>query len=233
MKQNYKSILLFSGGPDSFIAWHYLHRPPALFINAHQSYAAKELRAVRLLARRNRIELHEDHSFDLSRWEEKNFYIPYRNVFFSMIGSLYAPTVYLVGIKGDRVDDNNPQATKWMSKFYAHFNTHTAVHVTSPFYSMSKSQIVAWYVRRRLPLGDLLATRSCYSKATPGQCGACPSCFRRWVAFENNGIKERYDSPPWEWLGVTGYIRKMKAGAYDRVRTRETLNALKKYRDIG
>ncbi len=230
MSRKDKSILLFSGGLDSFIAWHYLDYPPVLFMNAGQSYAKKELETVEYFLQRNKnMKLEIDNSLNLSGWEEKNYYIPYRNVLFSMVGSLYAPKVYLIGIKGDSVDDNNSIATELMSKFFINFNHNKNIVITSPFYKKSKSQIVRWYLQQKLPIKELLRTRSCYDKNSPGQCGRCASCFRRWVALENNNIKEEYDSPPWEWAEVKSYIRKMKAGLYDRERTEETLRALKKY----
>ncbi|MDO8436052.1 MAG: 7-cyano-7-deazaguanine synthase [bacterium] len=230
MIPKHNSILLFSGGLDSFIAWHYLKYPPALFFNAGQSYIKKEIEAVKFFSRKYRkMKLYIDNSLDLSRWEEGNFYIPYRNIFFVMIASLYAPKVYLVGIKGDRVDDNNPNASRLMSKFLLNFNDNKSVEVTSPFYKMSKSNLVKWYIDNKLPIEDLLKTISCYSKKTINQCGQCNCCFRRWVALENNGIKEEYDSPPWEWEGAKEYIKKMKAGLYDKERTEETFLALKKY----
>lgn len=230
MNRKNKNILLFSGGLDSFIAWHYLNYPPVLFMNAGQSYAKKELETVEYFAQKYKnMKLEINDSLNLSRWEEKNYYIPYRNVLFSMIGSLYAPMIYLVGIKGDSVDDNNPTATKLMSKFFINFNYNKNIIITSPFYQKSKSQIVKWYLKQKFPIQELLRTRSCYDKNSQGQCGKCGSCFRRWVALENNNIKEEYDSPPWEWVEVKIYIKKMKAGLYDKERTEETLYALKKY----
>lgn len=233
MNYKNKKILLFSGGLDSFIAWHYLDHPVTLFINAGQSYVQKESETVKYFSQKyENMKLKVDNSLDLSQWEEKNYYIPYRNVFFSMVGSLYAPRVYLIGIQGDSVDDNNPIATKLMSKFFMNFNYDKKVVITSPFYKKSKSQIVQWYLKKKLPVEDLLRTRSCYDKDSYGQCGKCASCFRRWVALENNDIKEDYDSPPWEWIEVKNYIKKMKLGLYDKKRTEETFNALKKYKKL-
>lgn len=232
-KYKHESILLFSSGLDSFIAWHYLGKPPALFCDARQSYVAKELHAVKLLARRCRMRLYVDRTLDLSSWEQRDYYIPYRNVFFAMVASLYAPSIYLIGIKGDRVDDNNPRATALMGSFLNHFNSNSILKITSPFYRMSKSQTVRWYIRQGLPVRDLLATRSCYDKSTAAQCGRCPSCFRRWVALEHNGIREHYDAPPWLWSGVGTYLRKMKAGSYDPQRTRETMEVLRRFRTIS
>lgn len=227
--KKYKEILLFSGGLDSFIAWHYLGHPPVLFINAKQSYAKKELETVKYFAKKLKMELIIDNSLDLSKWESKNHYIPYRNVFFSMIASLYASKVYLVGIKGDSVDDNNSKITKVMSRFYENFNSNKKIEVTSPFYEMTKKQIVKWYLDQKLPIDDLIRSRSCYDKNSKTQCGKCGSCFRRWVAFENNGIKEPYDFNPWEWEEVKVYKKNMKKNLYDKERTKETMRALKKY----
>ena len=183
MSLRHRSILLFSGGMDSFIAWHYLKYPPVLFLNAKQAYSEKEIKTVKYFSRKyGKMKLHIDNSLDLSKWEEGNFYIPYRNIFFVMIASLYAQKVYLVGIKGDRVDDNNPSASGLISKFLLNFNENKNIEVTSPFYKMSKSNMVKWYIDNDLPVDDLLKTRSCFSKKTMNQCGQCSSCFRRWVS---------------------------------------------------
>lgn len=230
MKKKYDSVLLFSGGLDSYIAWHYLNHPPVIFLNAKQSYFQKELIAVQNIAQKNKnMELIVDNSLDLSFWEEPDHYIPYRNVFFSMIASLYSDKVYLIGIKGDRVDDNNPEATKLMSIFYRNFNHENKVTVTSPFYNMTKSEIVKWYLDKKLPVENLLLTRSCYGTDSLNQCGKCSSCFRRWVALENNGIKEKYDSNPWEWSEVKRYLDDIKKGVYNKDRAKETIQALSKY----
>jgi len=233
MKKKYDSILLFSGGLDSYIAWHYLNHPPVIFLNARQSYFKKELNAVQKISQKHKdMELIVDNSLDLSSWEEPSHYIPYRNIFFSMVASLYSNKVYLVGIKGDLVDDNNPKATQLMSQFYRNFNHENEVVVTSPFYQMTKSEMVKWYLDKNLPIENLLLTRSCYGTNSSGQCGKCPSCFRRWVALENNGIKEKYDSPPWEWSEVKRYLTDMKRGVYDKDRTRETIQALSNYMNL-
>lgn len=229
----HKEVLLFSGGLDSYVAWHYLDKPPVLFLDAKQSYVDKERTTVTHFANRHpEMQLEIDRTLDLSAWERANFYIPYRNVLFSMVGSLYAPQVHLIGIKGDSVNDNNPEATKRMSEFYNHFDPEAPITVSSPFYEMTKSQIVEWYIKQDLPVDDLVRTRSCYDKNVAGQCGRCGSCFRRWVAFENNGITEEYVSPPWQWQMVDQYIDDMRQGRYDEARTSETLSALSKFRQI-
>ncbi|MCL5409996.1 MAG: 7-cyano-7-deazaguanine synthase [Patescibacteria group bacterium] len=229
----HKEILLFSGGLDSYIAWHYLNKPPVLFFDAKHSYVQKELETVTHFANKHPdMQLEIDRTLDLSQWEKADFYIPYRNVLFTMVGSLYAPKVHLIGIKGDSVNDNNPEATKRMSEFYNHFDPESPITVSSPFYEMTKTQIVEWYIKQGLSIEDLIRTRSCYDKSVEGQCGKCGSCFRRWVAFENNGITENYVFPPWEWQAVDKYIEDMKKGRYDEARTTETLKALSKFRGI-
>lgn len=222
-------ILLFSGGLDSYIAWHYLEKPPVLFFDAKQSYAEKELASVQYFAQKySEMDLTIDRTLDVSGWETPSFYIPYRNVLFSMVGSLYAPKVHLIGIKGDAVNDNNPEATEKMSEFYNNFDPESPITVSSPFYEMTKTDIVRWYLEQDLPVEDLTRSRSCYDKNSSGQCGRCGSCFRRWVALENNGIMERNDSNPWEWSEVNTYIQNMQTGLYDQTRTEETLAALSK-----
>ncbi|MFA6423574.1 MAG: 7-cyano-7-deazaguanine synthase [Patescibacteria group bacterium] len=227
--KKYKEILLFSGGLDSFIAWHYLGHPPVLFLDAKQSYVKKEFGTVKYFAKKLKMNLIIDNTLDLLKWEKENYYIPYRNVFFAMIASLYAEKVYLVGIKGDSVDDNNSEITKVMSSFLENFNSGQKIEITSPFYNMTKSEIVKWYLDQKLPIDDLKRSRSCYDKNSKTQCGECGSCFRRWIAFENNGIKEKYDKNPWDWKELENYRIRMEKGLYDKSRSKETIQVLKKY----
>jgi hypothetical protein len=98
--------------------------------------------------------------------------------------------------------------------------------IFTPFEEITKTLMVQWYKKEGLPINRLLDTRSCFADEVYN-CGACPACFRRWVALTNNGLIECCKNPVLEWEGIPKYIEKMKAGKYDKIRTEETFNALK------
>jgi 7-cyano-7-deazaguanine synthase len=63
------------------------------------------------------------------------------------------------------------------------------------------------------------------SKSRKIQCGACPACFRRAVAFCLNGIYERYASDVWTSAVAMEYAMKAKQGAYSEQRCQRILKA--------
>jgi 7-cyano-7-deazaguanine synthase len=192
---NYENIdvLLFSGGLDSLVAFHYLERPRCVHINLHGPYSYKERNTVLKLKRTLDIDLvMVDLGFEKQPFETlpEDAFIPARNLFLATVGSWYGSKVCIGGIKGDNVEDNNPDAHKAMSRILSAQSRKT-IEVFSPFWDMTKSDLVAWYLEH---VGDeelLHLSTSCYHP-TEHQCGDCGSCFRKWVALKANGIEPRY-----------------------------------------
>jgi 7-cyano-7-deazaguanine synthase in queuosine biosynthesis len=214
-------ILLFSGGLDSYIAWHYLGKPKTLYCDLGHRYASLEVDAVRRLIPTTII----DTRLNLADWEEKDAHIPLRNAFLIMIASHYDDQVSLVVQKGEM---DLPDRSKWFFEKFEDIlsDLRGQMQISSPFYAMTKTQMVQWYIHQGFSVRNLIATRSCFS---PGvvPCGNCAACFRRWVAFTNNGFSEDYEQDITEYGGIQEYVTKMKAGQYDPVRTLETMEALK------
>ena len=216
-------ILLFSGGMDSFIAYHYLSKPKTLYVDLGHRYAPHEVDMVKKLIPETII----DTRLNLADWEEKDANIPLRNAFLIMIASKYDKDVVLVVQRGEMsIPDRSPNFFnnfgKWLSFLWGSERS-----ISTPFFHMTKTQMVAWYIQDANLKKDLLSTRSCYS---PGDlpCGACAACFRRWVAFINNGLSEEYENDITKYSGIPEYINKMKLKKYDRLRTEETFKALRK-----
>ena len=69
------------------------------------------------------------------------------------------------------------------------------IHVGSPFYHMDKTEMVEWYIKKGFSTARLRATVGCYT-SDEGHCGNCPACFRRFVAFMNNGVEPGYVLSP-------------------------------------
>jgi 7-cyano-7-deazaguanine synthase in queuosine biosynthesis len=172
-----------------------------------------------------------DDRLNLADWEEKQANIPLRNAFLVMIASHYDSDVALVVQRGEmEIPDRSlrffNEFGEWLTFLWGRTTT-----VTTPFFNMTKTDMVKWYLDEGLLPSELIATRSCYS---PGDkpCGNCAACFRRWVAFTNCGLEEEYEQPIKNFDGLQKYLDKLNRGEYEEKRTSETLMALRKARLI-
>ena len=179
-------ILLFSGGIDSHIAYHWLEKPPTLYFNLHTPYSEKEMRVIKELIPDTII---EDCINLGTRQSGEKAYIPYRNLHLALLANKYSDKIVIAGLKDDMVDDKNKDVfAKW--SFLMTTMTGRIIEVASPFWHRTKEDIVDWYINdyggeRR----DLLKTISCYSEEDTNYCGRCPACFRKWCVLVDNGIR--------------------------------------------
>jgi len=181
-------ILLFSGGIDSYIAWHYLNKPKTVYFNLNSRYSKKELHYVKNLIPNTII----DNSLDISDKEKgENAYVPFRNLLLAALAVKYSDTIVIAGIKGDNVSDKNPDIFTDMSTILSKMEKRN-ITITSPFWNMTKNDIIKWFLRNGGSEENLLNTVSCYSNDMKKYCGSCPSCFRKWVALKYNGINIPY-----------------------------------------
>lgn len=224
------SMLLFSAGLDSFPAWYYLDRPPALYFDLGHRYAEQELAAITALSARCGVEVEISHELRVGAREADDAIIPMRNAHLAMLAAHRAEVVWCVGVKGDHTLDKSPAAFTTISRFVTAM-TGRPVEVRSPFWAMTKTEIVAWYLAQGLPADDLLVTFSC-SRGDGGtvHCGRCSSCLRRWISLANNGVDvhaQTFAASPWTWDRVAGYyVPAMRAGRYPDHRAHEFWAAL-------
>lgn len=221
-------VLLFSAGLDSFPAWHYLGRPPTLYFNLGHRYARQERAAITELANRCGIDVTYSDELNLAAWEAEDAIIPMRNAYFAMLAANRATTVWCVGVKGDHTRDKSPEAFAQISQFVTALSGRP-LRLDSPFWAMTKTDIIAWYLDQGLPVDDLLATYSCSRlDAAMTHCGACSSCLRRWISLVNNRVDAPFDAPPWQWEKVASYyVPAMQDGTYPDHRAAEFFSALK------
>ena len=216
-------ILLYSGGMDSYIAWEYLKRPKTIYFDLGHRYAAFEKQAIMRTIRTTRI----DHSLKLGQFEKDDADIPMRNAFMIMVASMYDKEIVLVVQKGEMtIPDRSPHFFLTFAAWLNWMKDDWGYTLKSPFFDMTKTQMVKWYVDQGLSIDQLVKTRSCFS-SDDFACGACGACFRRWVALRNNNIVEVHTHNMLDWDQIPVYVEKMKAGKYDKVRTEETFRALK------
>lgn len=234
-----KEILLFSGGLDSFIAWYYLNKPECLYINAKHRYAEKELKAVTKLSEVTGMKLYIDNSLDLSKWEKPDAEIPLRNLLFAEIASLYgADKIWLITQKGETENPSNDRSPEFCKRASNILSVQHGKEITvdSPFWHLTKQQMVKWYLEQNVPISFLYETVSCFSDLTQElntHCGECSSCFRKWIALAYNNLWNEnvnlFLEDPKKWEGIKSYKEKLKIGRYEPQRTKETIEVLKRW----
>lgn len=203
-----RDVLLFSGGLDSLIAYFYLDKPLCLFVNMKQKYAEVEIKRVKRLKEEIGFDLVIDNmSFDFSSVEQEDLTIPNRNAYLAMLASNYGDNIWMAAVNGDYNHDKTPFVFNEMSKFISVLKQRS-VKVDSPFWSMTKTDMIKWYVDQGLNKDWLKLSYSCFT-GNDIHCGRCTSCFRRWIGMYNNNINEDYMENPLDWEVIPQYIKRM------------------------
>lgn len=230
------TILLFSGGLDSFIAYHMLKERGkdviALHVNLHLPYSNKELKAVKDLSYESRMEvLFVD--CDISKWrtDEWGDTIPCRNLLLGAIGTYYSNEIYLISQRGETsIADRTPrffsEASEEFSKFYGQQIRFGEV------LNMTKQDMVLWYISKGYEPELLKRTVSCFNPTkTKIHCGRCPSCLRKAVALSYAGIdiSDMFEHDITKYPKIKEYIKKMKEGKYEKRRTEQTLEVFRSW----
>jgi len=103
-------ILLFSGGLDSFVAWHFLNNPPTLYVGLGHRYMVHEIEMVKKLIPAT---IMETNMLNLGAWEKKDANIPLRNAFLVMIASYYDKDVALIVQQGEMEIMTKTEMVRW------------------------------------------------------------------------------------------------------------------------
>jgi 7-cyano-7-deazaguanine synthase in queuosine biosynthesis len=182
-------ILLYSGGMDSYIAWHYLGKPRTLFVDLGHRYRVKEVRAIRDTIPDTEI----IPSLFIGQYEEDDANIPMRNLLLVMCAVWEgANRVWLIVQKDEMsIPDRSSIFLTTVGKFLGNLVSRS-VFVATPFAEMDKTDMVKWYMENVGDVDFLLRTVGCFDSGV-GHCGNCGSCFRRYVALKNNGIDPGYE----------------------------------------
>ena len=227
--QKSDKILLFSGGIDSYVAWHYLDRPKTVYFDLNTPYTKNEIEVIQNLIPTTIIEKVIDFS---SRQEGDHAFVPYRNLHLALLANKYADTIVIAGLKDDKVNDKNERVFRQFSYLMSDMMERKIV-VMSPFWEKTKEQVVSWFLN---VYGghkeDLIQTISCYtpfksSRGIKNYCGECPACFRKFVALRANGIE---DLAFHNYNLMVEYKEKAGAGnVYIPERNKTILRVLKEY----
>ena len=193
-----KEVLCLSGGLDSVIAHYYLKEKLGYAVDTiyfdYGGYCSDEIPVVKGMFPNTII----DSDLTLSKWNESdpNAYVPYRNLMFAAKAASYGyEIVFMAGVKDDVVEDKSPEAFKLMSCALSKLGKKL-VDVKSPFWDMTKAQIVEWFLKdsevKSIARRILHESLSCYAPINGEACLCCPSCFRKWNALWENGIQSNF-----------------------------------------
>lgn len=188
-----QKVLLSSGGMDSYLLAHTPELAGAVhvFVDVGQAYRLKEIAAAGRVAESAGAELHVVKAANLAAFEHKpTGIIPFRNAELILCAAQYGEAIYL-GVIADEVNsDKSPEFLAAMTAVLdishrgQYWTEGRRFDLRTPFREHTKSQLVAEYLNRGGNVPDLLATVSCYDGGDT-HCGACSSCFKRWVALTN------------------------------------------------
>lgn len=189
-----KSVLLYSGGMDSFLMNYIVKPDTTLFIRTHTEANDLEYETLLKLQEKgiitNNVEVVE---YDLSKYErpEQNYYLPLRNLHFVTLASHYGDKVFL-GSTGCSVHfDNNEKFSTMCENLISYLLSETnegPVKVLLPFRDTSKTDLLKLYVNLG---GDIEiaynSSLSCYTPKDNKPCMSCVCCASKFTAFYNNG----------------------------------------------
>lgn len=231
-----KQCVLSSGGMDSFLL-HRVFVPDAeqLFVDIGQPYLAKEMDAMFAC---NRDATGPCFKYVIATQVARgplpaHGIILHRNALLILTAATDYQDIMLGVLAHEINSDKSQEFFTAMEQVlnighrgqYWNDGVGAVYQVHSPIRGYTKTRLVKEYLDKGFDPALLLATVSCYSPQ-PGHCGQCPSCFKRWVALTNNGLKQRFYSDPLQWAEGQGVIKKARDGTYALERAQEVLMAV-------
>ena len=193
------TVVLYSGGLDSYMAYHLLRRSgadvSAVYVSLGTRYTRKELDNLPLLDVPYSV-LH----LPLGDFERDDAFVPQRNTLLMTLAqaAFDADEVVLAAVQGEFSRDKHPEFFRRLSKTLS-YSAGKPVVCRTPFAELTKSQALGAYLAAGLPAGPLYQTLSCYDPEQRA-CGKCMSCYRRWVALTNNDLPSEFAHPPADWI---------------------------------
>jgi 7-cyano-7-deazaguanine synthase in queuosine biosynthesis len=238
---------LCSGGLDSYLAWK-LFVPEAenVFVRIGHAYQQRELGALASLrARDGAFRVTSVQGPSIGHLETPSGIIPCRNALLLLTAAAHVASrpgvthcaLHLGALDGEINSDKSPEFmaavedtlnVSWRRQYWT---DGVQFRVTSPVRAHTKAGLIRLFADAGGDPAVLAGTLSCYAaddRDRAGHCGACPACFKRWVAFRVAGVPDRtdYGQAPGTSLAASRAREKALDGTYDPVRAEETLRAL-------
>ena len=197
MKHQRKRIQLFSGGLDSYMLWHLLDKPQAVYIRYGHKYQERELDTIAALqAVEPELQITILDGPQVGVTEKSDGHIPHRNLLLvtTAAAMLNPEVIYLGALRGEASRDKSYRFLRRTTRLLS--SCEQPVRVLSPSKRYTKTRLVRKFIKQYPDkVKHLAITRSCYAD-TELPCGRCVACYKRWVAMINNGIEEKYQVSP-------------------------------------
>ena len=185
-----KKVLLYSGGMDSWLIDKLWKPDVKLFFNIGTHNSDKELERVK---KRDDVTVID---FPLGEFEqtENNYFLPLRNLHFVVYAAHYGDVICLGATGSSTHRDKNDVFTTLSENVINYLlceEGRQPVKIVTPFRGMSKTDILAQYIREGGNISECYNnTFSCYNPSPDGKpCMRCSSCLSKFTAFYNNGYR--------------------------------------------
>lgn len=184
-----KSVILYSGGMDSFIMWR-MHEIDGVYFDIGGRYSEQEKALVGKVNGGFKTEhpiTIEPLDFFGKDFEEPSGYIPYRNLIFMLKATMMGYDDVYFGMVAEWQRDKSKSFFN-MTEGIAHDLGKKDLRIHAPYRGVSKSNVLKMYLEKGFPADDIYEySRSCVS-GTTGECGKCISCLSKYIALVNNGV---------------------------------------------
>jgi len=211
-----KSVLLYSGGLDSFVLRHTQAFDHILYFHTGTEDGEKEV--ARMDSGVEIVHL------PLVQYELPNKIIPFRNYIFAMIAANWGNRITIGSTLGDTTRDKDYVYKSSCEMILNYFGSvsekmpyeASQFEIVMPFKDLTKTEIVKLFLRYVYAPSRLKESRSCY-KGEDKECGKCRACLRKYVAFAHNGIADilDFDKPTKAQL-VSFYSESFKKNRHPR-----------------
>lgn len=197
-------LILFSSGIDSILAQWVLKKQDIECMLVYYATRSRCCIAEIKNLENRRVPIIIDVSLTLADIEDKNAYVPNRNLLMALHASgKYKPeSIFIGGTKSDRVPDNNEAIMKQVAEL-ATASLGRDVNITSPFWNKYKIEVAKEYVADAEGNADnLVSSFSCYSPIedkdteTWEECMRCSACFRKSVILHGAAHHSRLFKTP-------------------------------------
>lgn len=201
-----KTVLLYSGGIDSYCLARIVKPDVLLYVDMGTKYTGHEILRLKKPLGCENSELVYESMEALGRFErEEDGIIPARNAMLILLAAQYGDEIIIGSTASDKAADNCEPFTELMNKMLTELwkpqwwlPDGIKKSVVTPLKGMTKSHIVSEYIRSG---GDVATLRDCFSCYTPNkkgkECGNCPACGQKWIALMNNCIVPVVDASQW------------------------------------
>lgn len=224
-----KILVLYSGGLDSYILYHYakVSNPDAevlaLYWKHGQPAMWKELERLPSFVEVKNIDWLDEKNLPVpmkSKPNEGAIFIPGRNmVFITTAACQYLPNEIWMGSVANEVSaastDKNEEFCRRLEpvlNYVLQDFIDQPIKVRIPFVEngWGKREAIVWALDNGMSKQEIANTTSCYH-ATDLACGNCIQCLRRWAIFKFLGIHEEYVKwPPNSPFAIETYKELLK-----------------------